>query len=215
MIITALNLRAMAPNLDSAKAGIYTGLLNQAMNRFGIDTTKRAAFFMGQVLVESDDLTAFRENMNYSAERLMAVWPSRFKTIELARQYERNPQKLANFVYANRMGNGGPETNDGWNHRGAGWIQLTGKTNQELFATEAGIPLAGIGDYLGTSKGAAESACWYWWKHGINRLADFGNLDAVSDAINLGRLTDKIGDAEGYAKRQLKTNLCKKILGVL
>ena len=214
-MLTPNQLKRMAPTLDSSKLLIYTDTINNYTEVFGIDTPTRLAYFMGQVLVESGDLNKSREDLGYSATRLMQVWPKRFPTLEIAKQYEFNAQKLANFVYSNRMGNGGPETNDGWEYRGAGWIQLTGKFNQELFATETGVPLAGIGDYLGTSKGAAESACWYWWKHGINRLADFGNLDAVSDAINLGRLTDKIGDAEGYAKRQLKTNLCKKILGVL
>jgi putative chitinase len=152
--------------------------------------------------------------MNYSAERLMVVWPKRFPTKEIAKQYERQPQKLANFVYANRMGNGGPETNDGWDHRGAGWIQLTGADNQNAFAHAMGLPEQGIGDFLATTQGAAQSACWFWFKNGINRLADFGNVDAVSDAVNIGRQTAKVGDAEGFAKRLQKTNLCKKVLNV-
>lgn len=213
-MITPANLQKMAPNLDSSKAGIYTGILKQAMDRFAIDTPQRVAFFLGQLMVESDDLTAFRENLNYSATRLMAVWPKRFPTLEIAKEFERNPQKLANQIYANRMGNGGPETNDGWNYRGAGWIQLTGKTNQQACATDLGVPLESIGDWLGTSAGAAQSACWFWWKNGVNRLADMGNLDAISDAINLGRQTKSIGDAEGYAKRLVKTNICKQILDV-
>lgn len=214
MMLSPSILLKMVPGLNIAKVGIYTGVLNQSVTRFGIDTPQRLAFFMGQVLVESDDLTAFREGMNYSAERLMKVWPKRFPTLDIARQYERQPQKLANYVYANRMGNGGPDTNDGWNHRGAGWIQLTGKANQEACGTELGVPLDGIGDWLATGTGAAQSACWYWWKHGINRLADMNNIDTVSDATNLGRLTKEVGDAEGYAKRLAKTNLCKQILGV-
>lgn len=214
MMLTPESLIKMAPELNLAKAGVYTGVLNQAIDRFGIDSPQRLAFFMGQVLVESNDLMSFREAMSYSAERLMAVWSKRFPTLEIANQYAHQPQKLANFVYANRMGNGGPETNDGWNHRGAGWIQLTGKDNQEACGLELGVSLDGIGDYLATSQGAAQSACWFWWKHGINRLADFNNIDAVSDATNLGHLTEKVGDAEGYAKRVIKTNLCKQILGV-
>lgn len=215
MMLTPESLIKMAPELNLAKAGIYTGVLNQAMERFGIDSPSRLAFFLGQVLVESDDLSQVREAMFYrTPERLMQVWPKRFPTKESAQPYVGNPQKLANFVYANRMGNGGPETNDGWNHRGAGWIQLTGKDNQEACGLELGVPLDGIGDYLATSQGAAQSACWFWWKHGINRLADFNNIDSVSDATNLGHLTEKVGDAEGYAKRVIKTNLCKQILGV-
>lgn len=213
MIITPDQLRAMAPSLNG-KASPYAGALNRHLAFYGIDSLPRLAYFLGQVLVESDDLTAFRENLNYSAERLMAVWPRRFPTLAIAKQYERNPAKLANYVYGNRMGNGGPDTGDGWRHRGAGWIQLTGHDNQAEFAKAIGQPVETIGDYLATPEGAAQSACWFWWKHGCNRLADFGNVDAVSDSINLGRLTEKVGDAEGYAKRVAKTNLAKQILGV-
>lgn len=212
MILSRDVLITLAPDLGSMAAP-YATILSRYLDTYSIDTPTRLAYFMGQLLVESKDLTAFREGMNYRAERLMEVWPKRFPTIELARQYERNPQKLANFVYGDRMGNR-PGTNDGWDHRGAGWIQLTGRDNQAAFADAVGRPLATIGDYLATPEGAAESACWFWWKHGGNRLAEFGNIDAISDMVNLGRQTKKEGDAEGFKKRVLKTNLCKKALRV-
>lgn len=214
MILKPEQLMAIAPGLGGARAGSYANLLSQAMEAHGIDSPRRVAFFLGQLLVESGDLTEFRENMNYKAERLMQVWPKRFPTIEIARQYERNPAKLANKVYANRMGNGDEASGDGWRYRGAGWIQLTGKTNQLACAMELGMPVGDIGDWLATPAGAAQSAAWYWWKNGINRLADFGNIDSVSDAVNLGRLTEKVGDAEGFQKRALKTELCKQVLRV-
>ena len=214
MLLLPAHLLKMVPDLDDAKAGVFSGVINQAAQRFGIDTPKRLAMFMGQVLVESGDLKSTREKMSYSAARLMAVWPSRFPTLAIASQYENQPQKLANFVYANRMGNGGPETNDGWNHRGAGWLQLTGKTNQEACGTVLGVSLEGIGDWLATTLGAAQSSAWFWDKNSVNRLADFGNIDSVSDAVNIGHLTTKIGDAEGYAKRVVKTQLCLNVLGV-
>jgi putative chitinase len=215
MILTPDSLRKMAPSVDQAKLGTYVGVLNQGTTQFKINTPQRLAFFLGQLLVESDDLTQVREGMFYrTPERLMDVWPKRFPTKESAQPYVGNPQKLANFVYANRMGNGGPETNDGWNHRGAGWFQLTGKTNQETCSKALGIAPDAIGDWLATAIGAAQSACWFWDVNIINRYADVGNIDAVSDAVNLGRQTGKIGDAEGFAKRVARTNLCKQILGV-
>lgn len=212
MIITADQLRKVAPDLGS-KAAPYATILSRYLDLYGIDTPIRVAHFMGQLLVESEDLTAFREGMNYRAERLMEVWSKRFPSLEVALQYERNPQKLANYVYGGRMGNR-PGTNDGWNHRGAGWIQLTGRDNQAAFADAVGKSLEEVGDYLATPEGAAESACWFWWKNGINRLADLGNVDAVSDAVNLGRQTKEKGDAEGYAKRVKKTKLCKEVFYV-
>lgn len=213
-IITPQNLLLMAPNVGS-KSAVYTGILNHHMDLFSINTPKRVAMFLGQLLVESDDLTSFREGMFYrTPERLMQVWPSRFPTLEFAKQYVENPQKLANYVYSNRMGNGGPESNDGWNMRGTGWIQLTGRDNITNFAKYINQTPEEAALYMGTAQGAAQSACWFWDKNGINRLADFGSLDAVSDAVNLGRQTKKVGDAEGYQKRLIKTELCKKILKV-
>lgn len=213
-IVTPQNLAIMAPGVGS-KSAVYSGILNHHMAQYGINTPKRVAFFLGQVLVESDDLTSFREGMFYrDPARLMKVWPSRFPSLEFAKQYVGNPQKLANYVYSNRMGNGGPESNDGWNFRGTGWIQLTGRDNITAFATYIGMTPEDAALYMGTAQGAAHSACWFWDKNGINRLADFGNLDAVSDQVNIGRQTKKVGDAEGYQRRLIKTELCKKTLKV-
>lgn len=213
MPITKNHLLAIVPGLG-ARADVILNALNNAMEKYGIDTPKRIAFFLGQVLVESGDFYATRENMNYSAQRLMMVWPKRFPTVASATPYAHEPEKLANFVYANRMGNGDPLSGDGWRHRGAGWIQLTGKNNQLECAEVMGIAPDDIGDWLATPEGAALSAAWFWWKVGCNRLADFGNLDAVSDAVNLGRQTKEVGDAHGYTKRLNATNTCKKVLGV-
>jgi len=213
-ILTPQNLSIMAPTLGS-KSASYSGILNHHMAQYEINSVKRVAFFLGQILVESDDLTSFREGMFYrEPARLMEVWPSRFPTLEFAKQYTQNPQKLANYVYSNRMGNGGPETNDGWNMRGTGWIQLTGRDNITEFAKHVGMTPEDAALYMGTAQGAAQSACWFWQKNDINRLADFGNIDSVSDQVNLGRQTKKLGDAEGFKRRVLKTELCKKTLKV-
>lgn len=213
MLISADQLLLIAPNVKD-RVEVLIPALNRSMEVYGIDSLKRIAHYLGQILVESSYFSATREEMNYSAQRLMMVWPKRFPTLASTTKYAHNPEALANFVYANRMGNGAPETGDGWKHRGAGWIQLTGKDNQLACAKELGIHVDDIGAWLGTVDGAAQSAAWFWWKQGCNRLADFGNVDALSDTINLGRLTEKVGDAEGYAKRVKATDLCKKVLKV-
>ncbi|ABL00588.1 chitinase-like protein [Pelobacter propionicus DSM 2379] len=100
--------------------------LNSAMERFQINDTPRMTAFLAQVGHESGQLTRLTENLNYSAKRLMQVWPRRFPSLERARAYEKNPQKLANLVYAGRLGNGGEGSGDGWRFRGRGLIQLTG-----------------------------------------------------------------------------------------
>lgn len=208
-MITAAQLLKLAPNLSLHDASAYASFLSAAMERFSIDTPKRVAHFLAQIVHESGGLSRFREDLNYSANQLMKVWPSRFTGIVDAQFYERQPAKIANFVYANRMGNGNEASGDGWRFRGAGWIQITGRSNQK----EAGIALActgDIGDWLSTPNGAALSAAWFWWSRGLNRYADMDNVDAISDVINIGHRTDKLGDSMGYDKRLALTNLALK-----
>lgn len=211
-LITTSQLLTLAPNAGP-HASSYAASLNAAMERFGIDTPLRAAHFLAQLVHESGDLTQFRENMNYGAAGLMRTWPSRFPSMIDAQCYERQPMKIANYVYANRMGNGDAKSGDGWNCRGAGWFQLTGKTAQAECAAHFGIK-SDIGEWLSTPEGAAMSAAFFWWKTGCNRFADMDNVDAVSDIINIGHRTAKQGDSIGYEKRLRLTNLAKKVLMV-
>lgn len=208
MILTSTTLLKLAPNVGQ-KAASYADLLSAAMDRFGIDTPARAAHFIAQVLHESGTLVDFRENLNYSAAGLLKTWPNRFKNLVDAQFYERQPAKIANFVYANRMGNGDEKSGDGWKYRGSGWLQQTGKELQRQCAAELGVT-GDIGDWLATPSGAALSAAWTWWKKGCNRFADAGNVDAISDLINMGHLTQKVGDSIGYDRRLQLTNLALK-----
>jgi putative chitinase len=210
-VITAKILLQINPNITNTSA--KAAAINTAMERFGIDTPKRQAHFLGQLLHESGHLENTRENFNYSAAGLLKTWPSRFKNLVDAQFYERQPAKIANFVYANRMGNGNEASGDGWKFRGAGWFQIPGRSLQKECAQGLGIS-GEIGDYLCTINGAALSAGWYWWSRGCNRYADMNNVDAVSDLINLGHLTAKVGDSIGYTKRLDLTNSFLKAFGV-
>lgn len=196
------------------RAATYVAPLNAAMEKFGINTPLEQAAFLAQIFHESANLTAFEENLNYKAETLMRVWPKRFPTLESALPYARNPKKLANKVYANRMGNGDEASGDGYKFRGAGAIQLTGKDNQYACALELDIDLLTIGDYLRTIEGACMSAAWFWRRCGASKYAAKGDFDGVSDVINIGRKTEKEGDAIGYAHRLELYKAFKKALGV-
>jgi putative chitinase len=210
MYITTEQLLKIAPGVGLA-AGIYVPALNAAMDRFLINTPKRAAHFLAQIVHESGEFNRFRENLNYSATALRNTWPSRFRSIDIAMLYQRQPEKIANYVYAGRMGNGDEKSGDGWRYRGAGWIQLTGKNNHR----EAAMALQVIGDigaWLSTVSGAALSAAWFWHKSGCNTLADQGNVDAISDMINIGHQTAKEGDSVGFAERQRLTRVCLQVL---
>ena len=115
--------------------------VHEWMDGRGILTPLRIAHLFGQCAHESMGFTHTIESLSYSAKRLMAVWPSRFQHITFARQYARQPKKLANYVYARRMGNGDPTTDNGWRYRGRGWLQLTGRANYRRAGWVVGVDL--------------------------------------------------------------------------
>ena len=176
----------------------WSGALNKWMAQYGIDTLPRVVAFMAQCGHESQGFAALSENLNYSADALLKTWPSHF-TAEQAGQYARQPEKIANRAYANRMGNGDEASGDGWRHRGAGLIQLTGKANQAALAHHVGMDIEQVGDYLRTIDGAVRSACWFWHGSGCNAFADRGDVQGCTRAIN-GGLNGLDDRKQRYAK---------------
>lgn len=168
------------------KALEFLPWLNTAMEQFEINTPLRQAAFIAQVLHESNYFQSLQENLNYSAEGLVKTWPSRFKTVEDAEPYARKPEKIANKIYANRMGNANEASGEGWKHRGAGLIQLTGKDNQTACAEFFKKSSEDIVAWLLTPEGACRSAAYFWWKSDLNELADKENFVAITKKINGG-----------------------------
>jgi len=158
--------------------------LNATFQKYNISTPKREAAFIGQCSVESSNFTRLQENLNYSAQRLTQVWPSRFPNISMAEPYANNPEKLANFVYAGRMGN--LQDGDGWKFHGRGLIQLTGRENYANCGSSIGVDILDNPDLLLTPKYAALSAGWFWNKHGLNLLADAQEYGTMTRRINGG-----------------------------
>jgi putative chitinase len=158
--------------------------LNATFQKYNISTPKREAAFIGQCSVESANFTHLQENLNYSAQRLMQVWPSRFPNISMAQPYANNPEKLANFVYAGRMGN--LQDGDGWKFHGRGLIQLTGRENYANCGSSIGVDIIDNPDLLLTPKYATLSAGWFWNKHGLNLLADAQEYGTMTRRINGG-----------------------------
>jgi putative chitinase len=135
---------------------------------------------------ESGGFKLLEENLNYSAKALMATWPSRFTSEEMANQYARNPEKIANKVYGGRMGNADESSGEGWRYRGRGLKQLTGKENYERCGSGLGVDLVSDPDLLLDPKYAALSAGWFWNKHGLNDLADKSDIETMTKRINGG-----------------------------
>lgn len=153
---------------------------------YEINTVERVAAFLAQCAVESVDFTVMRENLNYSAEGLTLTWPKRFPTLDSARPYHRNPEKIANKVYGGRLGNGPESSGDGYRFRGRGYIQLTGKSNYQVFANGVNRRLEEVIGYLETPAGALESACWYWKRNNLNAIADKRDMVKATEVINGG-----------------------------
>lgn len=166
-------------------ASTYGPILETAMKEFNIQTPKTCAMFIAQVLHESGKLTATKENLNYSEQALVTVFGKYFDR-NMAKYYARNPEKIANRVYANRMGNGDEKSGDGWRYRGRGLIQLTGKSNYINCGKALGKDLVTDPTYLETPEGAARSAGWYWSSRGLNRSAEAGDITTNTRLINGG-----------------------------
>lgn len=182
------------PSTSAATPALWAELMRQDVLENGIGKTgRRLAAFVGQVSVESAGFSRIEENLNYSAERLCEVWPTRFEP-DTAGGYAFKPEDIANRAYSLRMGNGEFLSGDGYRYRGAGLIQLTGKDNQLACAAALKIAPASIGDYLRTPAGALKSAYWFWNSRNLNSLADGWYITSLSIKINGGRegLEDRI-----------------------
>lgn len=211
MLIRLDQITAIMPGAR-AVAAAFVAPLNAAMQEFGITTERRVEMFLPQIAHESGQLQKLQEGLNYRAERLMELWPRRFPTRAIADAYAHRPEAIANKIYADRMGNGNEASGDGWRHRGAGLIGLTGKANQTRCAAYFGIDPRAVGDWLRTPEGACRAAAWFWKVNGCNELADKGDFDGVSDAINIGHQTEAEGDAIGYADRLAFLHVTEKVI---
>ena len=166
------------------KAESYASALSKAMDDNDIVEPEQRAAFLTQIAIESNDLRSTEENLSYSAGRIVAVWSSRFKNVDDAKPYARNPIALANKVYANRIGNGDEASGDGYRFRGRGLMQVTGRANYRALGYEANP------DALATPEVAAGSAASFWRTNGLHTATRVelsrSQFDAISRRVNGG-----------------------------
>lgn len=179
--------------------------ITEVLPQFGIESKNQIACFLAQCGHESGEFNTIVENLNYRAERLLVVFPKYFNATT-ASLYAGNPEKIANLIYAKRMGNGNEASGDGWKFRGKGIIQLTGKNNHlacsmSLFGDDR---LVTNPELLLTKENAVKSACWFWNSNHLNTYAD--TLDIVT-------LTKKING--GVIGIEQRTALLNKILQII
>ena len=190
--------------LDALKGHVPQAVIDAIPDtaaRFGITTPLRLAHFLAQCGHESGGFKATQENLNYSAKGLCGIFRKYFPSVTVALQYERKPEKIANRVYANRMGNRNEASGDGWKHRGRGYIQLTGKENYKAFDATVPEDILANPDLVAT-KYALASAAFFFKKNGLwaicDRGADMATVTAVTKRVNGGTI--------GLADRQKHFN---------
>lgn len=173
-------------------------------NKYEVTTFLRIVHFMTQIRHESG-LVSKRESLYFKTiEGLRETFKTPFlnKPDEFVSKYLRNTEKCANYVYANRMGNGNEASGDGYKYRGGGLLQNTGKRSYELLSKLLGINLVQNPDLILEEANAVIAALWFWKENNINKYADIDDLDGVSDIVNIGKKTKTIGDANHFDKRK-------------
>lgn len=207
MLITQQQIRRAVPEVSNKYLDAFVAYFNMYSEVYEVNTPLRISHALAQFLHESGNLRYLEENLNYSADGLLKTFPKYFNA-ESAKQYARQPQKIASRVYANRMGNGNEASGDGWRYRGRGVLQLTGKiqyqnyTNSDLCVGNA----VNDPDMIASFPEALKSAFWFWEVHDLNRLADKDDCRAITRIIN--------GGYNGISNRQFLLRRFQKEFGV-
>lgn len=190
----------LAFNLGRLQGHVPQAVIDQIPDtaaKFGITTPLRLAHFLSQCGHESGGFKAVQENLNYGAKGLLGIFSKYFKTIAQATAYERKPEKIANLVYANRMGNGNEASGEGWKYRGRGYIQLTGKENYKAFDATVPEDITSNPDLVAT-KYALASAAFFFKKNNLWSICDKGSSPEVVTLV-----TKRVnGGVIGLADRQ-------------
>lgn len=200
MLIEPDKIHEFFPSVDP---NVWSSALDGACERYEINTPLRIVHFMAQIYEETNGLRWVVENLNYSATALMQLWPLRFPTVEEANLYARNPEKIANKIYANRMGNGDEASGDGWRYRGRGPLQLTGLSNYDLYAKVTGLDILNNPDLVEQPSIGSEVSAAYWEAGGCNELADNDDIVSITRRINGGLI--------GLVQRRQALNQAKQI----
>jgi putative chitinase len=208
MTLTVKELGLAFPRVTAERLALYGQAMLDAMDAAEINTPLRQRHFLAQVGHESGDLSALEENLNYSAEALYRVWPTRFGG-GLAAHYAHDPERIANRAYGGRMGNGAETSGDGWRFRGRGLIQLTGRENYEEFAVAMSYNVVATPDIILSAEAPGPRLCcatatWFWTVRNLNALADHDDVETITRRVN--------GGLTGLPDRVARVDLIKEAL---
>jgi putative chitinase len=188
-MVTLDLLTHMCPKTKASVLEGYLEPLNTVAEYYEMNANPaRLAGFLAQTAHESGGYNFIKENLNYSAKGLMGTFKKYFPSEDIAKQYERQPERIANRVYANRMSNGDEASGDGYRFCGRGLIQLTGRANYTKFANDLGMSIGDTVAYLETPNGAVASAGWFWDNNNLNQYCDSGDFVTLTKRINGGTI---------------------------
>lgn len=205
MIKITPELLSKAFSWESGKVARWVDALCCACSAYEINTRNRIASFLAQTAYESEGFQVLDEQLNYTAQRLVAIWPRRFACPEVAKQYAMNPEGLANYVYANRNGNGSEASGDGYRFRGRGLIQLTGRSNYGEAGVALSVDLINHPDLLLQPEHAALASAWFWTSRKLNSLADEISEDSQQAFARITQIIN--GGSTGLSQRWEKYKL--------
>lgn len=202
MPATAEQLVKLCPKADLKVLKELADALNAQLENGGINSNKRLRHFLAQCAHESAGFTRFRENLKYSKEGLRKTFAKYFDA-KTAHEYARKEEKIANRVYANRLGNGDEDSGDGWRYRGRGIIQLTGRSNYKTFGQKVGADLEAHPEEAETPAVAVKIALAYWNDRHLSEKADSDDVVGITKGINGGTI--------GLEERKALLEKAKKI----
>jgi putative chitinase len=205
MVLTAEMLIECLPFAKKESIQKFLDPLNKTLEKFAINTPKRAAAFIAQLGHESDNLNRTVENLNYSEKRLLEIFPKYFDE-KSAVAYAKKPERIANKVYSSRYGNRDEASGDGWKYKGRGPIQITFHDNYEDCGKTLGLDLVKHPELLEVPLNGMLAAGWYWSMRGLNALADRDDFKGITKKIN--------GGSHGYPSRLVIWARSRKALNV-
>ena len=183
------NVEQVAELLPRIDADVWHNAMERVLPKWNINTVDRVAGFIAQTSHESAGYSVLTENLNYSAEALNKIFPKYFKRAGRdADKYHRQPEKIANVIYANRMDNGDTDSGDGWRFRGGGILQLTGRYNYTQFGKAEDKTAEEATEFVRSPIGALASACWFWDTNNINKYCDNQDITGMTKRINGGTI---------------------------
>lgn len=212
-LVTVAELRRVMPALPLVKAEQFLPDLDVALREFDISTTRRLAAFLSQIAHESNQLSRWVENLNYSTDGLIKTWPARFghgrkanaqqraEGRRLAERLARKPEAIANYVYANRGGNGNEASGHGWLYRGRGPGQLTLLDNYRAMGRVLKLDLVAEPDLVATPAVGFRAFGAFWSVNRLNQIAESGDVRAVTRVINPGLLG--LAEREEFYRRAI------------